>query len=152
MAKYKLGDISSQKRLQGYSKSLQRFIVKPLLQSCKLFDQPCKSRFNHFTWVCLRGELLWIGQFSVDVPLQEPWILSVQEQPLATLLSSVEGGEVRSDHGKLSHFAGNGVKVDLVRGTENTNKVSNFSSFTFLEMTILFTLFRYRYGRSSTQS
>jgi len=95
--------------------------TRRLFQLLKLLSEARVLTFDvsvrGLSWVCLRGELFWISQFSVDVPLQEPWVLSVKEQSLATLLSSVEGGEVRSDHGKLSHFAGNGVKVDLVRGT-----------------------------------
>ena len=46
------------------------------------------------------------------------------------------------------------LKIQTKFQAQFSSSIFNFqaSSFPFLEMTILFTLFRYRYGRSSTQS
>lgn len=70
-----------------------------------------------------------VGQFPVNVPFQEPGVLAVSQKVLAPLLSRVERRQVRSDHGQLSHFPGNGVQVDLVWGSATDTEVMFFLSF-----------------------
>ena len=62
--------------------------------------------------------VVWVGQFPVDVPLEEARVLAVGQQVLAPLLGRVERRQVGRDHGELGDLPGRGVQVDLVWGSE----------------------------------